>query len=87
MRTKAETYRTGKVKNARSEMVRLTITIAALLTAPGAPANGARFIPMPPTFASGGVPQQVIAADMNRDGRQDLIVSNDNGKATAWRAQ
>ncbi len=42
----------------------------------------ARFIPVSPTFASGGVPQQVITADVNKDGIPDLIVSNDNGKVT-----
>ena len=37
------------------------------------------FLSIPPNYASGGVPQQLAAADVNRDGIPDVIVSNANG--------
>src|ERR1035441_3673851 len=60
----------------------LVTATMALSTPSASPAQAGRFIPMPPTFASGGVPQQVITADVNKDGVADLIVSNGNGKIT-----
>jgi len=59
-----------------------TGVLAAVLIACAVPACATRFIPVPPTFDSGGVPQQVLTADVNKDGLVDLIVSNDNGKIT-----
>jgi hypothetical protein len=65
----------------RIRIVFSTILLGALL--PGSPAAGAaRFIPAPPVIGSGGVPQQVLTADVNKDGFADLIASNDNGKVT-----
>src|ERR1035437_6569512 len=62
------------------ESILITSLAAALMTALSPPAQGApRFIPMPPTFASGGVPQQVVTADVNKDGIPDLIASDDTG--------
>ena len=49
----------------------------ALVFAPTALA--ARFVPMPPVFTTGGTPQQIAVADVNRDGVPDLITSNTNG--------
>ena len=58
----------------------LSVTFSVLLLTALAPhAQAARFIPMPPVFASGGIPQQVVPADINRDGITDLITSNANG--------
>ena len=50
-----------------------------LLAVVSQPAIAARFLSIPPTYASGGVPQQLAAADVNRDGIPDVIVSNANG--------
>jgi hypothetical protein len=60
------------------------ITLLALALLPSCPltAWAARFIPVAPTFATGGVPQQVVTADVNKDGIPDLIASDDNGKVT-----
>src|SRR5450755_2627445 len=64
----------------KSMLVKLSA--AALMAACAPSVWAARFIPVSPTFASGGVPQQVITADVNKDGIPDLIASNDNGKVT-----
>ena len=50
-----------------------------LLAVVSQPAIAARFLSIPPNYASGGVPQQLAAADVNRDGIPDVIVSNANG--------
>ena len=53
----------------------VSTSMAFLFLAGSATAQGARFLPMPPTYASGGVPQKVVVADINKDGYADLVVS------------
>ena len=59
---------------------KLMLLLTTFMLAAGIPsALATRFIPMPPVFATGGVPQQVVPADVNGDGIADLITSNANG--------
>src|ERR1019366_626049 len=59
---------------------KLMLLLTTFMLAAGIPsALATRFIPMPPVFATGGVPQQVVPADVNKDGIADLITSNANG--------
>ena len=52
-----------------------TVSVLPNITAPGAAAPSFSF---PETFATGHSPASVTAADINGDGRRDLIVANQN---------
>jgi hypothetical protein len=56
------------------------LALAPMLTACFAlQAHASQFIPDPPVFATGGTPQYMATADLNRDGNPDFLVSNTNG--------
>jgi hypothetical protein len=83
MRTFPTTQPSDIVKR---NILKSSLITGAVLLAPWlAPAQAARFLSVSPTFASGGVPQLVVTADVNKDGIPDLITSNENGKVTLLR--
>ena len=62
-------------------LTRRIIVVTATVLVCHQAAFSSRFI-APPTYPTGGVPQQIIPADVNRDGILDLITSNDNGEVS-----
>ncbi len=59
---------------------RLVFALLALVLTPLAEAG--RFAPIPAYPSGGGTARYVRTADFNGDGKQDVVVSNDNGKVT-----